>query len=155
MRRVTARATRRIPAPPEQVFEYVLPVDLSTVIKRWGPLPGVKGVRDQSGEWDHVGATRTILLEDGSEAQEKLVTYNPPHHFGYTLALGVPTSLLASNAAGTWWFHPAEDGGTDLEWAWAFVPRPGLGLFIEGVLAPLWERYADQALAAIATELAR
>ena len=77
----------RLPQAPERVFEYVLPVDLSTVIKRWGPLPGVKGTRDQSGTWDHVGATRTVLLEDGSSGKEELTAYNPPHHFGYTLTL--------------------------------------------------------------------
>ncbi len=43
MRRVTARASRCLPQAPERVFEYVLPVDLSTVIKRWGPLPGRQG----------------------------------------------------------------------------------------------------------------
>ena len=86
MRRVTARASRRLPQAPERVFDYVMPVELSTVIKRWGPLPGVKGVRDQSGEWDHVGATRTVLLEDGSSAHEELTAVNRPHHFGYSSA---------------------------------------------------------------------
>jgi uncharacterized protein YndB with AHSA1/START domain len=155
VRRITARASRHLPQPPERVFEYVLPVDLSTVIKRWGPLPGVKGTRDQTGEWDHVGATRTVLLEDGSSSREELTAYNPPHHFGYTLKLGPPTSVLASEAAGTWWFRPTDDGGTEIEWAWALAPQPGLGPVISGVLAPMWERYADQALAAIGAELAR
>ncbi len=153
MRRVTARASRYLPQTPERVFEYVPPVDLPTVIKRWGPLPGVKGTRDQSGTWDHVGATRTVLLEDGSSGKEELTAYNPPHHFGYTLTLGLPTSVLASEAAGTWWFYAADDGGTDLEWAWALAPRPGMGVFIEFVLAPLWERYAQQALGEIARNL--
>jgi len=151
--RVTARASRYLPQSPERVFEYVLPVDLSTVIKRWGPLPGVKGTRDQSGAWDHVGATRTVLLEDGSSGREELTAYNPPHHFGYTLTLGPPTSFLASEAAGTWWFFPTEDGGTEIEWAWALAPRPGMGAFIQFVLTPLWERYADQALGEIARNL--
>ena len=155
MRRITARASRRLPQPPQQVFDYVMPVELNTVVKRWGPLPGVKGVRDQSGAWDHVGATRTVLLEDGSSAHEELTSVNPPHHFGYSFDLGPPTSLIAPNAAGTWWFFATDDGGTELEWAWALAPRPGAGLFIEGVLVPLWERYAAQALEAIEAGLAR
>ena len=152
MRRVPVRVTRRIPLPPEQLFERFAPIELSTIIKRWGPLPGVKGVRDQTGEWDRPGVSRTVLLDDGSTAKEELVAYNPPHHFGYKLTFGAPTSALASDAAGTWFFHPAGDGGTELEWAWAFRPRPGTGLLVELVLGPLWRRYAEQTLANVAAE---
>jgi hypothetical protein len=146
VRRVTARVDRHVAEPPERVFERLVPIDLSTIIKRWGPFPGVAGVRDQTGEWDHVGASRTVMLEDGSSAREELTTFHPPHHFGYTLTFGAPTSLLASEAAGTWWLRAAPDGGTDLEWAWAFAPRPGTGLLIELLVAPMWRRYAQQAL---------
>lgn len=152
MRRVTARVSRRLTDPPERVFERLVPIDLSTIIKRWGPLPGVAGVRDQTGEWDHVGASRTVMLEDGSTAREELTAFNPPHHFGYTLTFGSPTSLLAPEAAGTWWMWPAEGGGTELEWAWAIAPRRGAGPFVELALAPMWRRYADQALERYATQ---
>ena len=152
MRRVPVRVTRRIAVPPEELFERFAPIDLSTIIKRWGPLPGVKGVRDQTGDWDRPGVSRTVVLDDGSTAKEELVAYNPPHHFGYELTFGAPTSALASNAAGTWFFHPAGDSGTDLEWMWAFAPRPGAGLVVELVLAPLWRRYAEQTLENVAAE---
>jgi uncharacterized protein YndB with AHSA1/START domain len=146
VRRVTARVHRTLADPPERVFETLVPIDLSTIIQRWGPFPGVTGVRDQTGGWDHVGASRTVMLEDGSSAREELTAFNPPHHFGYTLTFGAPTSLLASEAAGTWWMRPARDGGTELEWAWAFAPRPGAGPLIELVVGPMWRRYAQQAL---------
>ena len=130
-----------MPQPPEQVFQYVMPVDLPTIVNRWGPLPGVAAVRDQSGEWDHVGATRTVVLDDGSENKEELVAVNPPHHFGYRLGLGAPLSLLASEAAGTWWFRPTDGGGTEIEWTWALAARPGTGPLVEFGVGPLWRAW--------------
>ena len=152
MRRVPVRVTTRLADPPERVFERVAPIDLSLIFKGWGPLPAVTGTRDQTGEWDHVGVSRTVLLADGSSAHEEVTAYNPPHHFGYTVTFGNPFGAVVSDAAGTWWFASAAGGGTEVEWTYAFAPRPGAGLLVELILAPLWRRYAQQVLAAIPSE---
>lgn len=138
---------------PERVFEGLTPIELSTILTGWGPLPAVTGVRDQTGEWDHVGASRTVLLADGSSAEEQIVAYNPPHHFGYELTFGAPFSAAVADATGSWWFVPAEGGGTDVEWTYSFAPRPGAGLVVRLALAPMWRRYAEQVLARCALEL--
>jgi len=147
VRRVPVRVATRLPDPPARVFEQVAPIDLTAIFKGWGPLPAVTGTRDQTGDWDHVGVSRAVLLADGSSAREELVAYNPPHHFGYKLTFGGRFGAVVSDAAGTWWFKPAAGGGTEVEWTYAFAPRPGAGLLVSLGLAPLWRRYAAQVLA--------
>ena len=45
----------RTALPPDGAFQPS--VDLSLVFKGWGPFPAVRGVRNQTGAWDHVGAS--------------------------------------------------------------------------------------------------
>jgi len=41
---------------------------LPTLFKRWyGPIPPIKEVRDQSGDWDTVGQSRRIFLTGGGQ----------------------------------------------------------------------------------------
>ena len=65
----------RTPLPPDRAFQPG--VDLSLVFKGWGPFPAVRGVRNQTGAWDHVGFSRNPILSDGSVASEKLTEYTP------------------------------------------------------------------------------
>jgi hypothetical protein len=155
VRRVPVRVTTRLGVAPQTAFESVAPIELPRIFQGWGLLPAVTGTRDQTGPWDRVGVSRTVLLADGSSAQEELVAYNPPHHFGYKLTFGKPFGAVVSEAAGTWWFSPAGDGGTEVEWTYAFAPRPGAGLLVELGLAPLWRRYAEDVLARCVAEIER
>jgi hypothetical protein len=151
--RVPVRVTTQLSTPHERAFDRIGPIDLSRVFTGWGPLPAVSGTRDQTGPWDHVGASRTVLLADGSSAREELVAYNPPYHFGYQLTFGMPFGAVVSDAAGSWWFAPAGDGLTQVEWTYAFAPRPGAGPLVRLGLAPLWRRYAEDVLARCVAEI--
>ena len=80
--------TRTAATTPEHAFKVNVPIDLSLVFKGWGPFPAVRGVENQTGAWDHVGASRNPVLSDGTTANETL---------GYSLDVRVqatPRSLF-------------------------------------------------------------
>jgi hypothetical protein len=145
---VTVTATTR--AAREQAFHAIAPVPLERIFARYGPLPAVRGVREQTGAWDHVGACRVVELADGGEVRERLTAHDPPEHFAYELEpLRGPLRRLVRGAEGAWWFTAAPDGGaaTAIRWTYTFHPRRGARLPIRFVLAPLWRTYASRALA--------
>ena len=79
--------SRAIPADPEHAFRSLLPMPLTVLFRRWyGPIPPIKQVLDQAGEWGTVGQTRTVALVGGGSMREELTHVDPPHPFGYTLS---------------------------------------------------------------------
>ncbi len=144
---VTVRAIAR--AEPGHAFDTIVPIPLETIFHGFGPVPAVLGVRDQTGLWDHAGASRTVLLADGSEAYETLAWHDRPRGFGYRLepSADAPLARLVESARGTWDFAPAAGGGTAIAWTYAFRPRRGRGPVVRAVLAPVWRRAAGRALA--------
>jgi len=127
-------------------------LDLARIFRGFGPLPAVAGTREQTGAWDHTGASRTVVLADGSTARERLTTYVPPHHFAYRLdALTGPLRLVAAGAEGAWWFAPTPRG-TRIRWTYVFEPRGGRAAIVRLLLAPLWRSYQRRALALAAAE---
>jgi Polyketide cyclase / dehydrase and lipid transport len=154
---VTVTASARVPRA--QAFHAIAPVPLERIFARYGPLPAVRGVREQTGAWDHVGASRIVELADGGEVRERLVAHDPPDHFAYRLQpLRGPLGRLVREGEGAWWFTAGEGDGapTAIRWTYTFHPRRGARLPVRLVLAPLWRAYASRALAkavAIAEEL--
>jgi hypothetical protein len=142
---VTVTATTR--ADVERAFDAIAPIDLSRIFTGFGPLPAVRGVRDQTGDWDHVGATRVVELSDGSEARERITAYVRPHHFAYRVGPFTGSFGRVVRAAdGTWWFSEAE-GGTEIRWTYAFLPARFAAPAVRLAVAPLWRAYARRALA--------
>ena len=75
-----------VAAPIETVYDVFRPIDLTTIMLGYGPLPPVAGVEDQTGDWDGVGESRIIRLADGHGMLETLTAVDPPHGFSYTLS---------------------------------------------------------------------
>jgi hypothetical protein len=89
------------------------------------PIPGVRGSKNQTGPWDHVGASRNPDLTDGSTATGTLTEYTTGHSFAYELT-GFTNILdrLAYGVRGKWTFTP--DGtGHVIRWTYEFKPLPG------------------------------
>lgn len=143
---VTVQA--RTTLDPRQTFDIVVPLDLSLVFKGWGGIfPGVRGADNQTGEWDHAGASRNPNLTDGSTAVETLVEYTAGTSFAYEL-VGFTNILgrLVHGVRGEWTFSP--DGfGTLIRWCYEFKPRRRRTLIVRHFLAPLWARYMRSAIA--------
>jgi hypothetical protein len=129
-------------------FATIVPIDLSQIFTGFGPLPAVRGNREQTGAWDHVGASRVVELSDGSEAPERITDYAAPHYFAYRV--GPFTSSLrrvVRHADGAWWFSDAGDDGTHVRWSYTFQLHGPAAPFARLVIAPLWRAYARRVLA--------
>jgi len=135
---------------PNRAFEIIAPVDLSLIFKGWGPFPAVRGVRNQTGKWDHAEASRNPDLSDGSTATETLTEYTRGHSFAYELT-GFTNILgkLAYGVRGEWTFTPDGDG-TVIRWTYEFKPRLCRHALVRVALAPLWHRYMQAAVDAAA-----
>jgi Polyketide cyclase / dehydrase and lipid transport len=147
---VPVTVQRRLALPPGTAFEVIVPIDLSLIFKGYGPFPGVRGTSNQTGAWDHVGASRNPELSDGSTANERLTEYTRGHSFAYELTdLTNPLGHVVHGMRGEWTFAPDGDG-TLIRWSYEFKPKAGMGPLIRFGLAPLWRRYMERVLSATA-----
>ncbi|HEY8582518.1 MAG TPA: SRPBCC family protein [Capillimicrobium sp.] len=144
---VTVEAVAR--APIALTFDTIMPIDLASIFERRGVLPGVTGVRGQTGPWASAGQRRTVLLSDGGEMTEALTAVDRPDRFAYDLtpARG-PLKALVADIRGEWEFFGDEaDGQTTVRWTYAFAPRSAATApLVRHVLARLWRPYAAAVL---------
>lgn len=144
---VTVHGTAR--APVEIAFDVIVPIELRTIFPGFGPLPAVIGTRDQSGEWDHVGASRVVRLGDGSEVDERITAYERPGYFAYCVGpfKSAPLRYLVVDACGEWWFTPFEKASTAIRWTYTFRTRRYAAPLVRWLIARLWRGYARRSLA--------
>lgn len=117
-----------VPVAPDAAFHGTLPIPLPEIFGRWyGPIPPIKEVRDQTGDWDTAGRSRTIVLAGGGSAREDLTSVDAPRSFGYRLTrIRGPMALLVDSVTGEWTFTPR-----------TAVPRsPGAGPFTPNRRSP-------------------
>lgn len=136
-----------IAVPVEEAFHRTLPMPLPDLFKRWhGPIPPIKEVREQTGEWDAAGQTRTVLLAGGGSMREELTSVDPPRSFGYLLTeVRGPMTVLVDRVAGQWMFTPA-DGGSEVTWRWSIHRKSILTAWALPLFARIWKSYARLAL---------
>jgi hypothetical protein len=147
-RPVDVTITAHSGATPGTAFDTIAPIDLPSIFRPWLWLPGVQGVRNQSGSWDAPGRTRIVQLSNGTEAPERLTAVNRPHGFAYRVGpFPRPFGTLASAADGEWRFAPAPGDGTDIRWSYRFEARSGRRSLVRILIAPLWRGYMRRALA--------
>ncbi len=144
---LTVEQSHTIPVDVQQAFDGTLQIPLPTLFRRWyGPIPPISRVRDQTGDWDAVGKSRTVTLKGGGGMREELTHLEPPHAFGYILSdIKGPLSPLVKRVDGEWVFAPAGDG-TTVTWRWTIHPRSRLAAPALPVFGWLWRGYARQAL---------
>lgn len=144
---LTVEQSREIPVDVQQAFDGTLPMPLPTLFRRWyGPIPPISRVSNQTGAWDAVGQTRTIMLTGGGSLREELTFLDPPHAFGYTLSdITGPMAPLVGKVDGEWIFAPASTG-TTVTWRWTIHPRSVLTAPALPVFGWLWRGYARQSL---------
>ena len=135
--------------PPDRAFDPG--VDLSRVFKGWGPFPAVRGVKNQTGAWDHVGVSRNPILSDGSIASEKITEYTPGHSFAYEVAgfTNIVLRRLVHGVRGEWTYTP-DGSGTVIRWTYEFKPLRRCDALVRHVLAPLWRHYMQAGVEAAA-----
>lgn len=107
----------------KKAFEYIVPVELSHIFKRYKNLPGIERTSNKE-LWYTPGMQRTVYFEDGNTAQEYLLTVNP--HTGFSYKIDSFTSTLrrlAKQINGQWVFTESEKGITHIEWSYTIVPK--------------------------------
>jgi len=129
-------------------FDSNVPIDLTSIFTGYGPLPAVIGTRNQTGAWDGAGQTRTVLLSDGSSAQEVLTSYERPDYFGYTVSgFTDALRLLITSANGEWWFSSTSLGQTHIKWRYGFNARSAWAVPLLWLITNvLWRSYMRQVL---------
>ena len=145
---------RTIPMGQEDVFRDMVPMPLPELFRRrYGPIPPIKEVRGQTGDWDAVGQSRTVVLVGGGSMLEQLTEFDPPHSFGYTLSdIKGPLSPLVGRVDGVWIFEPV-GSETNVTWRWTIHPRSGLTAPLLPVFGKLWKGYARQSLEEVSKQL--
>lgn len=144
---VVVEQSRAIPVTVEDAFNGTLPLPLPVIFSQWyGPIPPIKAVRGQTGEWDAAGQTRTVVMVGGGSMREELTSVDPPRSFGYTLSdIKGPLAPLVGSIEGTWSFTPAGTG-TTVTWQWILQPKSGVTAPALPVLGRIWKGYARRAL---------
>jgi hypothetical protein len=147
--------SRAIPVTVEDAFGGTLPIPLPVIFAHWyGPIPPIKEVRDQTGEWDAAGQTRTVLLVGGGSMREELTGVDPPRSFRYTLTdIKGPLAPLVSSVDGEWNFTPTGTG-TSVTWRWTIHPRSALVAPVMPAFTRMWKGYARRALQELSALLA-
>ena len=65
--------SRTIQMGQQDVFRDMVPMPLPTLFRKWyGPIPPIKEVRNQTGDWDAVGQSRTVVLVGGGSMREEV-----------------------------------------------------------------------------------
>lgn len=151
---VTVQESRAIPVAVDEAFRRTVPIPLPVLFRRWhGPIPPIKEVRDQVGEWGTIGQTRTVILTGGGSMREELVVVDPPRSFGYRLSeVHGAMGPLVEHVEGEWSFRPAGTG-TEVTWRWTIHPRSGLMRPAVVGIGHLWHGYARKALAELSDQL--
>ena len=149
-RTVPVSVQTRATISPHRAFDVIVPIDLSLVFKGWGPFPAVRGVKNQSGTWDHAGVSRNPDLSDGTTATERLTEYTAGHSFAYEVT-GFTNALrwLIHGVRGEWTFTP-DGGGSVIRWTYEFKPLRHRYFLVRRVLGPLWRRYMQAGIVAAA-----
>lgn len=150
-----ASATAVAHVTPKDAWAISGPLDPTLYYPRFGPLPAVVGVRDQSGPWDAVGQTRRLLLSDGGHVVETITDADSPTYFAYELSdFQRVLGKLVTGARAEWRFGKDVDG-TSIDWTYTFFPRRGRHAVVAAIVALFWAPYMRRVLPPIAAEVQR
>lgn len=117
------KVTAIVNAPIDSVFNYIVPVELSHIFKRYKRIPAITKTNETE-KWNKAGLTRTVFFEDGSTSQETLLTVVPHTSFSYKIEnFTSQLRFLAKRVDGDWLFTDLGNGQTKIEWTYKVAPK--------------------------------
>jgi hypothetical protein len=151
----SARAEGFAPARPDRTFAIVTPSDPTRFYPKYGVLPAVVAVRNQTGAWDAPGQSRTLELSDGSTVVERLTIVDPPRRFAYRLSdfTGKFGGLVAFAEAE--WDFDASVEGTRIRWTYSYHAQPKRGWIVRLIVRLFWAPYMKRVLPGFIDEVGR
>jgi hypothetical protein len=127
-----AQSSRKVPqtkiimtinVPIDTAFNFIVPVDLSHIFKRYKSIAGITNTSIKEG-WKKPGLVRTVYFEDGSTSKESLLTVVPNSSFSYKIEdFTSQLRFLAKCIEGDWIFTDLGNGQTKIEWTYKVVPK--------------------------------
>ena len=112
-----------INAPIDSAFNYIVPVELSHIFKKYKNLPAIIKT-DETEKWIKADLTRNVYFEDGSTSKETLLTVVPHTSFSYKIEnFTSQLRFLAKRIEGDWIFKDLGNAQTKIEWTYKIVPK--------------------------------
>lgn len=151
----SARAEGFAPAKPDRTFAIMTPSDPTRFYPRFGPIPAIVKVEDQTGDWDAVGQSRKLTLSDGGTLVERLKVVDAPRRFAYQLTdfTGFFGNLVAF--ADAEWDFDANVEGTRIRWTYTYHAQPKRGWIVRLVVVLFWGPYMKRVLPGLIDEVRR
>jgi hypothetical protein len=135
--------------PLAETYELANTVDPTRQYPKFGPLPAVVEVVDQTGPWDSVGRTRMLRLSDGGHVIETITDADHPTFFAYELSdFQKLFGKLVEGARAEWTFTTVQ-AGTRIRWSYEFHPKPRAGWIVGAIVALFWAPYMRRVLPGI------
>lgn len=151
----SATASAVAASTPKRAWGISGPIDPTRFYPKFGPLPAVVEVRDQSGSWDAPGRTRRLVLSDGSSVIETITDAKSPGYFAYELSDFTKLfGVLVAGARAEWTFERIAEG-TRITWTYTFRGLPGRAWIVKLIVRLWWARYMRRVLPPIAREVER
>ena len=141
--------------PLQWTWDVLTPIDPTRFYPKYGPLPATVAVREQTGPWNVVGQTRTLLLSDGGSVVETITDIRVHSFFAYELSdFQKAFKRLVDHARAEWTFAEV-DGGTLVHWTYEFFPRKRWGWLVALIVRFWWDPYMRSVLPEIVHEAER
>ena len=82
----------------ERVFDFIVAEDVVVHFRKTSPA--IAAVEDQSGTWNHAGASRIVVMDNGNRFRETIIAYQRPYLFHYMLTefSGAPQKGVVNEA---------------------------------------------------------
>lgn len=151
---LVARVSVFVPRPPQAVFDYaVANENISQLLQKFGPIPGVSSAHIPPGQSLAAGVHREVAMTDGSKMHEELIAVQPPsagqpgrHEYRWLHPPAPPFSLLIKGAHALWTFT-AERDGTRVDWTYTFTLTTPVAYPPAALAIAIFRRWMDRALA--------
>ena len=138
----TVREHVTLPAPQDAVFEFITSEEGFLSFRGFGPIPGLRSVQFDHGDFRTVGSVSTVTNTDGSTHRERVTVYEPSRRYAIQIdSISSPFRLLMDHAEESW-LLTAASSGTAVERMFRFVLRTPLALPLAVPIAQLLFRQA-------------
>jgi len=135
--------------PIGTAWRVSVPADPTKFYPKYGPLPAVIAVRNQTGPWDAVGQTRQLMLSDGGWVVEHIRELDHERFFAYELTDFQKLFGRLVEGARAEWTYTTVAGGTSIRWSYAFHPKKGAGPLVAAIVKLAWAPYMRRVLPGI------
>ena len=131
----------------ERVFDFIVAEDVVVLFRK--SSPAIVAVEEQTGTWNHPGASRIIVMDNGNRFRESIIAYQRPYLFHYMLTefSGAQQKGIVNEAIAMFMMQPYGPR-THVSWHYAMRPESDARLadaraFMQNVWRPWQQGFMD------------